>query len=469
MNNSFIYLEKLYSCNIKSNVVKVSIKIEQDYLVYHLELDKITSFELSGSYIIKLKTIDEVHYFLEFVSDAEALKGYQKIEDAINGSLIMCTDTNVNTNDFQLYNYKTKNDTFTYPALVMIDDIAMFEVNTYNELISKLNDQYVSVLYFGTGSNQTTLDISYLVHNSPAIPKKIELLDSYYTIEFTGTTLMHEVDFYNKDYFVAFETSFKKNQTVFEYTNANFKSLRIYYTGNYLRFLHIGLADKIKVSGIMPSISEFKSSKTELEDVLFLNNSFSTLRTIELTNNKITTFLSDIYLFKVLNDITLKSTKITTLVCSLPNTYVTSLVIEDTPITSIPTIQSVRHLYLTLCTALTTLDLTGYLCDNIMIQDCTELTNIICSSTVLRLLKITGTKITSLPSAILLSKKIINCDISNNIELDATTLETFVNDFVVNNVALAGTLSMLYNTEMDADMIAESISILKARQWFVQF
>lgn len=185
----------LYACNITTNIAGESIKIERKDSVSYLDLDKITSIELS-TLTIRVNTTDELSYYFTFVNEAEALEGFTKIEDAVAGDTLACTASQI-TVPFVISQYDPLYP-FTqikYPSAIFIDDLPPIEVLSKTDMIAKLN-ALSPEFSVSNHSNMWTINFTYVPYKVEYVPKKIKILPRHIKMQVWGTELFLKMDLF---------------------------------------------------------------------------------------------------------------------------------------------------------------------------------------------------------------------------------------------------------------------------------
>ena len=475
--NEGFTISSLYSCNIQTSVPNFSLKIETKEIVSILQLNKIVSFDLSNDSIF-LTTSDEQNYYLYFVSELEAVKGYDKIEEALNGNIITCTDA-LATVEFTLsqYNTDTSYSTLLYPAIIFIDNLEPIEVTSKNDLINKLNNLYSLYGNVTDNINNWMINFSYLPYKKEYLPKTIRILPRHLEFEVIGKEMFLIIDLLEEKFFLFEEGVYlKSNLDIFSFINPDNKKVRIYFSQHQCYLFELRLAEIIKVIPVppvtnflsnSPNIISFKSSSVSIKNLsdLLLNS----IDLVDINIKDCGYLLPSFTNFSNLKSIFIENSINSTLLIN--SDYVNTIYLKNVKIISLNgSFSNLISLKLVDCGALKTINITNSkLREFNCINNSITTLNISSTENKIYIFEVVNTNLSTITLSNTEIKSINFINIGNNKNLILSNLNSFLTQIKNYNTSQGGYLNIknpLYNiTSLEEILIDEIIK----RGWMVEF
>ena len=473
--NKVFTISSLYSCNIQTSVPGESLKIETKDIISFLELDKIVSFNITNDSII-LSTSDEQNYYLYFVSEGEAIKGYDKIEDALNGITVVCTDTPV-TIQFTLsqYNIDTSYSTLLYPAIIFIDNLEPIQVSSKSDLIIKLNNLYSIYGNVTDNANNWSVDFTFFPFKKEFFPKQIRILPRHLNFEVVGKEMLFIMDISKEKFFLFEEETYVKPiEDVFKFTNPNNKKVRIYFSEHNCYSLELGLAKTINIISV-PTVTEFPTNSPNIKFFKTIGTSIANLS--DLLSNSISLesinikdcgyLLPSFVIFLNLKRIFIENSINTTLLIN--NNLVETLYLKNVKIISITgSYQSLISLKVVDCGGLQTLNISNTkLKEFHCVNNPLTVLNINSINNKLYVFEVINTKVSSITLTNTEIKNINFINVSGNNNFLLPALNTFLTQIKNYNTSQGGYLN-IKNSIYDFTVSEENlIDEIKKRGWVV--
>jgi hypothetical protein len=296
-------LSGLYSCNIMTDVMGESVKVQvANVIYYHIELKGITSIDISGSSII-LHNVDELPISLTFISASEAQSALALFEDAIDGQFINCSGTILNSN-LSLTPY-VSGSTFSYPCLVFANNVAIGKATNQSDVINLLNVfgqfNYITV----AGGNNYSFTIEYTLQYQSFVPTSISYLNTFFTCGVNSNTVSCSVDYPTGAKFWTIansQVSVGNTTTKITFPMPANNSFDVFYVNNFLNLLDLSNNNITYITGTLPyNIQTLNLIGTNLSNVSFLSQltglknlllSQTTSLTIDFTENTQLVFIN---------------------------------------------------------------------------------------------------------------------------------------------------------------------------------
>lgn len=319
----------LYACDVKTNVLGKSIKVETaDGVLFHTLINDITSCDIISNRII-INTADEIPITLTFIDSIDAGIALNNIDIAMNGGYITCNDSVLNYN-FTIQSYS--GSAITYPGLIFADDILIGRVGSEIEVADKINS-FAAPYYFVTfdGTNITLATYKkYLTH----LPSTFKILSNYFggsLIDNTETQINIENDT-TSDFWVYDGINIIKNVN----NNILYSFIfEIYYANDYMSSLTINSSSLSAISGLLPAnLQKLYIQVSQLKNIDFVSNCIS-LKTLSVLNSSIQT-VSNLNNLKQLNSITFENCLFTSLPSVNNLTQLLNITVKNTPLAAIP-------------------------------------------------------------------------------------------------------------------------------------
>ena len=464
----------LYSCNIESNTVNESIKISKKDFSIHLMIDEITSVEISND-IVCINTSDQLSYYLTFINENEAIAGHNKIEDAINGDEINCTELNT-LRQFYITPFDNNITTVQYPMIIFVDNLEPIEVISKSDMINKLNvianGEYTVSDFV---SSNLGLTLTYKPHKEEYVFKTINFLSRNINFEIKTDSLYLNLDLLKNPYYVFYNGSEIKPENNYYYFNeTQIITISVYFASNYcdlfeignspthLKFLNNNSVVQNSTSNY-PIIKKFKSNKASLINLDFLFfNSVDSLEEVIIENNGSTI------------DLHLNLTSLKILIMSncynqhisFPQTL-ESLKLNNVSIDTLLGIYpNLSSLQITNCGKLNLVNLTNSPFKDIFIDN-VPITSFQINNNWDKLYSLTLSKTNineiSINNNVLISLNYL--DIKENLNLSIEKYEAFLSNFVEYNKSKGGYLNLINkNVSLEFN---EDIFALKSKGWEV--
>lgn len=438
------YFTTLYACNILTNVVGISIKIKVGVEFWiHIELKKITSVDVVNN-MLKVNTKDTVPFFFLFISTAEALKALNKIDDAINGLNVICTDPQIQS-QLTLVNLSYNND-FTFPNVIFADGNIIGEVFNQQDAIDALNAYSQGLYSVDYGNDEMSFQFSVLPINEKFLPKTISCICTFFTVEVGNQDVNFISNYSTQDKFW-----FAYNNTVIEGSNNaafsfKFPGLNMfnyYWVNPFLSFLNLSDIGVLSIEGQMPpQLQNLVLISTSLSDLSFLN-SLTVLTSLDLEKTPVlsTNFDNN----PLLRQLILQNCSINSFTSTVAMAF-NLIVLNNLFITSLPDLNA-NSLNSFTCTGCTFLNIVGSLVDTLSLQTYiltdTQISNAPDFSSTTSLKKIVVSNSINLTTFSSLAANVyLNyVDLSQN-DFTSTTVETIAQQLVDSNVMMNGYLNL---------------------------
>jgi DNA-binding LytR/AlgR family response regulator len=472
IEDSIFQLYDLFSCNIETEVVGQSIQINKKDASIHLELDQITSIEISID-TVKVNTSDDLSYYLTFISEAEAINGYNKIENAIDGVNITCTDSNLVT-QFFLTPYDNDLPLLAYPTIIFVDNNSPFEVTSKSDLITKLNNltdlQYTITDFV---SSTIGLTFTYKPYKEEYLPKVIKYLSRQIQIDALTDNLLFRMDLLNNPYFLFSNgVEYKATEDIYTFPNKSLRSIRVYFAKHECNLFEIGNAIEYLnfvdttsvidgVSSNSPNIKKFISANASVLNLPIIFANSIALDEVIIDSCGVGNSIN----FSGLNikSISMENcaTQNITLPTSIENLYLNNISIS----TLSGTFSKLTSININNCGILSTINLTGTILRSISVINTPADSFNVSSNGQLYSIELVKTHLTTVPISGSILSNLNSCDLRNNDLLEQDDLETFLIDLVYYNNSQGGYLNVVNkNSSLEFN---ENIFLLKSRGWEV--
>lgn len=464
----------LYACNIQTNVVGESIKVVRNGPESFLELDKITSIELSIT-TVRVNTTDELSYYFNFINEAEALEGYTKIEDAIAGDDIQCT-ASVITVPFVLSQFDplTPFAQIKYPAAIFVDDLPPIEVLSKADMITKLNglsDEFTVT----NNSNAWTVNFNYVPYKKEYLPKQIRILPRHIKMSVTGIELFLKMDLFTSSYYLFSDNELLTPiEDTYDLKVDAIHTVRVYFANHNCNYFEVGKAYMINFQHNVPTtiypanspnITTFVSTHSQLQNVPEILFNSTALRSVVIKGNSSSLPNFAVYPIRSLEieDSSINFLQLPYVVeeVKIKNMNITSIVGDYPNLVTIKVVDCGKLLYITLPTS--------KLREAIFINNAINTFQLNTSFDKMYKLTLTNSDVENIVLSPELIKSLNKIDISYNKSVSLENLTTLLNLIVINNKSEGGTLIMPTDSYEIRGEIEDSISLLKKKGWTVVF
>ena len=432
----------LYACNIQTDIINVSIKVQIVNDVFlHVQLSEITSIDLIGINVI-INTADEIPITLSFVDIQESQNAVLLIEDALEGAYINCNEV-VQDLNLSFIDIRTGAPfiSFTYPALIFADNTILGKVNSQSEAIALLVQYGQNHYIVNADITPDSFIISYTKQYENFVPLTISAINSYFTCQVNSQNISFTINYLLQDKFwVVYDnkTVIGNSLQTINFINPSNNSFDLFYTNDYLDLLDLSNIGLISILNTLPVfLQNLVINKSQLTNISFLS-SLQNLKTLTISQTPITTIdFSNNFLLQQINLLNCSLNTITgeNSLLGLNSFKAVNLFITITP--TFTSSSDLKLLEFTGCNFITTLGsissntkLLSYIVNGSQLSvtsiDLTHLINI-------RTLNISNSLLSTFPSLIA-NINLSYIDVSYNDFLDAT-----VESIVANIVAHANT------------------------------
>lgn len=455
----------LYACNIQTDIIGVSIKIQIGLTIYaHIELQGVTSVDLVGN-TLQLNNSDQLPILLSFVDVSETQNALGLLEDAINGKYINCSDTIITTT--LTLNPYVVDGTFSYPCLVFANEQALGKASNQTQAINLLNiygDFNYTVI---AGGNNQTFIFTCTKEFVSYIPNSINCLTTFFTCLVDSPSVNFQIDYTNRDKFwVYYDNKLVVGTTTQQITfiNPSNNSFDLFYVNDYLNLLNLSNNKITSIIGQLP----VELQNLNLLTTAFINCSFlanlSSLKTFNIsqTSSNSIDFIDNTGLISII----IMNSGITTITGTASLFDLNSFTAINLPITSTPDFSMSAI-------SLKTLDFEGcnFISSLSSIASNINLTTYIVSQSSLSSSSLDLTHNTKLNTLILSSNSIMTFSslINNTLlsqvdvsfdDLLSTTVESIVHDLANNVIVRNGTLNLTnQQTSIDYTSLNDQFTI----------
>lgn len=437
----------LYACNIQTDIVGSSIKIQIGNMTYgHIELDGITSVDIIGT-SLQLNNADQLPIILTFVDATETQNALGLLEDAMNGQYIDCADTILNVT-LTLNSYLV-DGTVSYPSLIFANDVPLGKANNQSDVINLLlvYGQFNYTVIQGVDSQHFV--IYYQKPNEGFVPNTINCLNTFFTCGVNASTVSFTIDYLSSDKFWIWSNNILTVGTespTITFINPSNNTFDLFYVNDYLTLLNLSNNQIVSITGQLPDeLQNLSLLTTSLSECSFLSG-LTELSVFNISNCSSSSI--DFSTNESLVSITILDSTIQTITGTSGLLSLNSFLGRNLPITSTPDFSSAATnlkliefdgcYYITsLSTISSNTTLTSYIVNGSSLSSSSlDLTHNIN----LKTLVIANCNLMTFSS--LISNVMINSiDVSND-DLLSTTVEQIVADLAGNIIVRNGTLTL---------------------------
>lgn len=472
INSDPYIFSNLYSCDIKTNTPNINFTISDESHLTTILIEKVSEVFLTNN-IVTFLVDNSIIYLLGFVNPTEASNAKDKIDLALTGGIIQCTESLITTEFFATrYDELNIGLYFIFPALIFIDDKDPIEVDNKTDLLQKINAIYGNKFTATLPDDAWLFNFSYYIFNEKYLPKKILVLNQHINFSVTGSRFkfLANTNEETQTFYVVNESVVLKSQdNTYSFSDPTEKIINVYFNTSFVSYLELGLATLIKVNPTIPSpelinntpaIITFISTDATIKNLNnLLVSSQQSLTYVSMTDNL--EALPDLSSFPIKN-LFIKNNTSTTL--SLPS-ELNVLWIKNIPITGMTGVfQNLSILTIEDCGLLTSINLPNAPLKSIYINNTALNSDLIINDTPTNKLiniSIVNSQLVSINLSSDILKKNLIIDISNNSLLGLVGYNSFLTNLVAQSIS-AGVLTMIANVELtktETDLINSLNSI----------
>lgn len=265
-------ISNLYACNLQTDVLGISIKIQLGLtILLHLELEGIVSIDVIGN-SLQLNNADKLPVTLAFVDNTEVTKALDLLESAINGQYINCTDTIITSNlSFSSFSSFAA---VSYPCVVFANQIALGvafnQTDTINLFLNYGQFNFTVV----PGMNSFSFTFLYTKEFQSLVPTSIQCLSSFFSCFVNQPTITFNIDYTSSDKFwIYYENKLMEGTTaqIINFTNPSNNHFVLYYVNPYLHLLDLGNSMATQLSSGLPAqLQNLNLLGTNIADLSFI-------------------------------------------------------------------------------------------------------------------------------------------------------------------------------------------------------